>query len=113
MKPKTVTSASLSRFALGPLLAAMFVACYGTDVVKPPEGPGTAYPCGLRGVSCGGKPLMCCPQNHICGFNGPGSRCTAGYCCYDGDDWPEWPSYAKSVDGGTQRREPIQQTTAP
>lgn len=82
-------------------------ACYGTDVVKPPEGPGTSYPCGVRGVECGGKPLMCCPEKHICGFDGAFSRCAAGYCCYDGDDWPA----AAGPDAGP-RFSPPRQTPA-
>ena len=75
---------------------ALIVSCYGTDVIKPPEGPGTSYPCGIRGVVCARR--MCCPENHICGFDGPGSRCSPGACCYDGDHWPSLRR--DTLDGG-------------
>lgn len=67
-----------------------FTACYGSDVITPPTGPGTEYPCGVWGVECShdAKGSMCCPQDHICGTTGPFSQCTPGYCCYDGDHWP-------------------------
>ena len=62
----------------------ILIACNGT--LNPPSGPDTAYPCGIRGVSCGGG--ACCPEAHVCGYDGPWARCEAGYCCYDGPHWP-------------------------
>ena len=61
------------------ILVLLVIAC---KTIIPPYGPGTEYPCGLRGVECGGD--FCCPENHICGFAGAFSRCEPGYCCYDG-----------------------------
>lgn len=76
-------------YLLGAVAALLMHACYGSDVVKPPEGPGTEYPCGVWGVACTTtKPIQCCPPKHICGYAGGFSRCEPGYCCYDGDDWP-------------------------
>lgn len=70
--------------------AAAWIACNG--LTSPPVGPHTEYPCGVWGVVChqdkNGDSAMCCPQDHICGFDGPFSRCGAGLCCYDGDHWP-------------------------
>jgi len=45
----------------------------------PPTGPGTAYPCGVNGVSCGNH--MCCDEGDACGGT-PG--CPEGYCCFVG-----------------------------
>lgn len=48
----------------------------------PASGRGTAYPCGLQGVSC--SPGWCCDGlDSLCGSNEPASRCPAGECCYD------------------------------
>jgi hypothetical protein len=82
---------------------ALLLACHG--LTTPPTGPGTEYPCGLHGVVCSQseKRAVCCPQNHICGSEGGFSRCTAGDCCYDGDDWP---AGASRDDGGAAKRVP-------
>ncbi len=53
---------------------------------NPPTGPNTSWPCGIHGRSCGNG--MCCETNDVCGFDGPFSRCEAGYCCFDGPHWP-------------------------
>lgn len=75
------------------------IACNG--LVNPPTGPNTEYPCGIWGVECSIKSTgsMCCPQNHICGFNGEFSRCPEGMCCYDGD---HWPNLVTESDGGKE-----------
>ena len=86
----------------------LVVACYGTDVVKPPEGPNTAYPCGVRGVVCPNS--RCCPEDHICGFDGFGSRCAPNYCCYDGDHWPAMgsPDASRATSRAIVKQEPFQ-----
>jgi hypothetical protein len=58
---------------------AFAVACSAT---KPPEGPGTEYPCGIRGISCGNH--MCCWEGDVCGSEKPGSTCPDGMCCWVG-----------------------------
>lgn len=58
------------------------------EPIHPPEGPGTSYPCGVWGVEC---PIdgTCCPYKHQCGgHRGYFTTCPAGFCCYEGDDWP-------------------------
>lgn len=53
-------------------------ACIG--MIRPPEGPGTDYPCGISNVSCGNH--MCCDApTTVCG--GPFTGCAAGMCCVD------------------------------
>lgn len=61
------------------LALALLVAC---ATLTPPQGPGTEYPCGLRGLSCGSG--LCCWEGDVCGSDAPFSRCPAGYCCADG-----------------------------
>ncbi len=62
----------------------VFFACRTLNV---PEGPGTAYPCGVWGVEC--IEGTCCPYKHQCGgHRGYFTTCPEGYCCYEGDDWP-------------------------
>lgn len=57
--------------------------------IRPPQGPGTEWPCGYHGKSCDPvAPGMCCMNDEICGYDGPWSRCPAGYCCYDPGEWP-------------------------
>lgn len=58
------------------------IAC-SHSVLTPPSGPGTVYPCGLQGISCGNG--MCCWLGDVCG-GGPFNGCPAGYCCYVGPD---------------------------
>lgn len=61
----------------------VLAACVGpATTVK--TGPGTAYPCGVYGHSCGNH--MCCSNRDDCGFDGPFSNCPAGYCCFAGTD---------------------------
>lgn len=79
---------------------ALVLACHGT--LTPATGPGTSYPCGIGGVSCGNH--ACCPENHICGYVGPFARCEPGYCCYDGPDWP-----GARPDGGAAPHAPVPQ----
>lgn len=86
------------------------VACNG--LTAPPTGSGTEYPCGVWGVECssGENATMCCPQNHICGYDGAFSRCPKDMCCYDGDDWPNSGISSESgKDGGMSK--PRQPTT--
>jgi hypothetical protein len=76
----------MSKLAAAPLIMALVLVdgCRGSDVVNPPEGPNTSYPCGVWGVECSNG--ACCPWAHICGVEGdPWRRCAVGYCCYDGD----------------------------
>jgi hypothetical protein len=81
-------------FAWCALVVLVSYSCHGSDVVKPPEGPGTSYPCGVWGVSCGNG--SCCPWAHICGLEGDAwRRCSVGYCCADGD-----PFYGAGADAG-------------
>lgn len=55
------------------------------SVLRPPEGPGTSYPCGIGGVECSNG--ACCPGAHVCGVEGdPWRRCEPGFCCYEGHD---------------------------
>jgi len=72
------------------ILCSFIVAIACNGFVTPPTGPNTEYPCGVWGVECEktAKGSMCCPQNHICGYDGQFSRCPSGTCCYDGDHWP-------------------------
>lgn len=55
------------------------LACEG-PATKPPEGPGTEYPCGIRGISCHNG--NCCWIGEEC--NVP--TCPEGMCCYVGDE---------------------------
>lgn len=68
------------------VLALCVFAC--GPAVHPAEGPGTEYPCGIHGRVCGGG--MCCADTEVCGgYDAAGfSRCPAGYCCDEGEDWP-------------------------
>lgn len=53
------------------------VAC-DADFAVPRQGPGTAYPCGVNGVTCtDGK---CCGQDESCGGDDP--TCPSNSCCY-------------------------------
>lgn len=65
------------------IFIALFTAC---NAIQVPTGPGTDYPCGVYGKSCGGG--MCCGQGDVCGFTGPMSTCPAGYCCFVGGKRP-------------------------
>lgn len=58
-------------------LLALALACEG-PATKPAEGPGTEYPCGIRGVSCGNH--MCCWEGDEC--NVP--SCPKDMCCWVG-----------------------------
>lgn len=79
------------------LLLVFAPSCHEGSVTRPPTGPETDYPCGVWGHTCIGG--GCCPLNHICG--GPNAagfqRCEPGYCCYDGD---HWPNVGARPDGG-------------
>lgn len=77
--------------------AALTFSCHG--LLTPETGPGTAYPCGIGGVECGGG--ACCPEYHVCGYDGPWSRCEPGYCCYDG---PDMASRDAAADAGETRK---------
>lgn len=77
----------------------VLVAC-NSPVIKPPEGPGTEYPCGVHGKSCGDH--MCCGEYDVCGSTGAFSRCPEGYCCYDGP--PNWPGVGAAYpDAGAKK----------
>ena len=80
-------------FFLG-LLVSLAVQC-----TRPPEGPNTAYPCGVWGVECGDG--TCCPWAHVCGDSkgyGSFNRCHDGYCCADVD-----PFWGATPDAGASR----------
>ncbi len=68
------------------LFGLLLASCGSNSILTPPVGPNTDYPCGVQGQVCNDQ--MCCGLDDICGFDGPGSRCPAGYCCYDGPNWP-------------------------
>ena len=70
------------------LLALMLASCLA--VLQPATGPGTPYPCGISGVSCGNH--MCCPESNVCGGT-PFSGCPVAQCCFTGD--------SIRTDGGT------------
>ncbi len=60
--------------------AASLVSLLACEITKPPEGPGTEYPCGIHGLSWGNH--MCCWEGDEC--NVP--TCPAGMCCWVGKD---------------------------
>lgn len=78
-------------------MIAIVLACAG-PASHPAEGPGTSYPCGVWGVSCGDG--ACCPWGHVCGSDKAGlfNRCEPGYCCYEGD-----PMYGAAPDAGARK----------
>ena len=55
-----------------------------TRAPNPLLAPQPDYPCGVDGVSCGGK--FCCNQNETCGGAFPSVGCPAGQCCFVGTD---------------------------
>lgn len=63
------------------ILIAVAGACSGGPI-NPKTGPGTDYPCGTQGRSCGYG--MCCGLSEECGY---GLGCPAGYCCPLEDDF--------------------------
>ena len=66
------------RFFFAPLL--LLASCLA--VLDAKTGPGTDFPCGVDGVSCGGG--MCCTlQGDICG--GTFLSCPVGMCCHEGE----------------------------
>lgn len=75
-----------------------------SDLLTPPTGPNTSYPCGIGGVQCSDG--LCCPPNNECGWKeGNFGTCPIGYCCYlGGDDWP-----GAKPDGGR----PMKKATPP
>lgn len=64
------------------VVAFAIVACVGPATQPGPTGPGTAWPCGYHGVSCGGG--MCCDEDSECGTGAAFSTCAKGYCCFVG-----------------------------
>lgn len=102
-------SARAAILAFSFAVAGIVASCYGSDVVHPKEGPGTSYPCGVWGVECGGG--TCCPWAHTCGYDAPGSRCTPGYCCYDGDPFQGPPGAARDASSprGDEAHPPLRQ----
>ena len=72
-----------------------------SDLLHPAEGPGTSYPCGIRGVECSNG--TCCPYQHECSEPGKGffNTCPVGYCCYIGPDtYGASRADASTTDGG-------------
>lgn len=63
------------------ILIAVAGACSGGPL-HPKSGPGTDYPCGTQGRSCGYG--MCCGLSEECGY---GLGCPTGYCCPLEDDF--------------------------
>lgn len=98
-RPAKKRSAGLG--AVGALMVAIVLAigaCSG-GVLEPKTGPGTDYPCGTRGRSCGGG--LCCGISQECGY---GLGCPAGYCCPLDDDFygtkkqhKQWPAATPSA----------------
>ena len=82
------------------LFVSVSVAC--AALTPGPTGPGTDWPCGYHGISCGGG--MCCDENEICGGanegvkGAPFSGSAAGMCCYAGP-----PEFAVSVGAPKQQ----------
>lgn len=68
-------------FVLALLAGCTFTACATPSILVPKSGPGTPYPCGLRGRSCGNG--YCCNWNEQCGRYG--TNCPEGMCCYVGE----------------------------
>jgi hypothetical protein len=72
------------------LLLASFLAtathCGPGSVTQPPQGPGTGFPCGYHGHSCGNG--YCCDDNEECGTDPDAgfSACPPNMCCYTGED---------------------------
>lgn len=60
------------------------IGCATPADLTPKTGPGTDYPCGVQGLSCGGG--MCCDQNETCGDGSAFSGCGKGLCCFVGED---------------------------
>lgn len=60
-------------------LGLVFSCSGNSPLLNPRTGPGTDYPCGLHGHSCGNS--MCCPQDYDCGGV---PWCPVGQCCYTG-----------------------------
>ena len=71
------------RTAVSALLL-MLVACASStpSILTPKTGPGTDYPCGVHGRSCGNH--MCCDEEEACG-GVPFSGCPANMCCFTGE----------------------------
>ncbi len=85
MRPARSSHVARVVVGVGVIAAAVAVsfACEG-PASRPPEGPGTAWPCGYQGVEC--PDHMCCPRFHVCGHAtayGYFNRCEPGYCCAD------------------------------
>jgi hypothetical protein len=91
--------------AIALVAAVVVTSCRGSDIINPPTGPGTVYPCGVWGIEC--PDHSCCPQGHICGgYRGNFTTCPEGYCCYRGDPWPG--ASASTCDAGaTDAGEPM------
>jgi hypothetical protein len=64
------------------LTAIVVVSCQ-ESVTTPPQGPGTEFPCGYRGVDCGDE--TCCYEGDVCG-GAPFTGCPADTCCFTGED---------------------------
>lgn len=81
------------RIPLAIVLFAATTTCGPGGILNPPSGPGTDYPCGLQGRSCGNG--MCCGKSEECGT---GLGCPVGFCCPISDDfyagkskpYPQW-----------------------
>jgi hypothetical protein len=61
------------------LMLSIVLACATLTPPMPPTGPGTDYPCGINGISCGNG--MCCWRHEECGHSGAWATCPPGMCC--------------------------------
>jgi len=66
------------------LVVTVGASCATPADLLPPVGPGTQYPCGVRGVVCSGG--TCCFEGDVCGSADRHASCPAGQCCFEGGD---------------------------
>lgn len=62
--------------------ALLTIACSAPGILQAPQGPGTAYPCGVLGHVCDDQ--MCCGSDETCG--GDDYTCPKLQCCFIGDE---------------------------
>lgn len=79
----------MRRARLALLALSLVCSCATPSILKPKTGPGSDYPCGLNGHSCGNS--MCCDNGSDCG--GPVPSCPAGLCCWHGDSSSDFAAH--------------------
>lgn len=60
--------------------ALVIISCQ-QEILSPPQGPGTSYPCGYNGLDCGDG--TCCSEGDVCGGSA-WSGCPKDMCCFAG-----------------------------